>query len=136
MKKFGIIALGIAMSAIFAFAAPASVKAEGMPCTEAELQKAEAQMNAANAEVARCAYEKSLADLNYQLVLASNASYLDKTIAYDNAVNKTNQLQYAYSLVENAKRYIDACKSRARSERMFVSSVISSGSTSRFGFPS
>ena len=47
MKKLGIIALGIAMSAVFAFTAPTTVKAEGMPCTETELQKAEAQMASA-----------------------------------------------------------------------------------------
>lgn len=118
MKKLGIIALGIAMSAVFAFTAPTTVKAEGMPCTEAELQKAEAQMASAQAEVAKCAYAKALADWNFQLVMASNPSDLDKTIAYDNMVNKNNQLDYARSLVYNAQLYIDAVKSRARSEQI------------------
>lgn len=116
-KKFGMMLLSMACAAAVAFVAPSTVKAEGMPCTEAELVKAEAQLANAYQTVAACQAAKDQAEANYNMVKNSGASELEKLVASDDLTNKINQLAYANYLVEEANRYIANVKSRAFSEQ-------------------
>lgn len=117
MKKLGLILAGIVLSAACVVIAPASVKAMGMPCTETEMSRAQAQIEAAKQQVAACTVAKQQAEANYNAIANTGATELEKLVAYNDFVNKTNQLSYAIFWQAECQKYYDNAYSRAWSEQ-------------------
>lgn len=117
MKKLGIILAGVLASLVCVAVAPKTVSAMGMPCTETEMAKAQAMIAAANQQIAVCEAAKQAAEANYNLVAASNATELEKLVAYNDFVNKTNQLAYSIFWKGECEKYYNNAYSRGWSEQ-------------------
>lgn len=117
MKKFSLVLVGALMSLAIITIAPKTVSAMGMPCTQTEMDKALAQVEAAKQQVAACTVAKQQAEANYSAVSKTNCTELEKLVAYNDLVNKTNQLSYAVFWQNECQKYYDNAYSRAWSEQ-------------------
>lgn len=117
MKKMGLIIAGIAFSLVCAISTPSKVQAMGMPCTEAEMAKAQSLINDAKQKVAVATEIKNQAEANYNAIAKTNASELEKLTAYNDFVNKNNQLAGAIFWQSEMQKYYDNAYSRGWSEQ-------------------
>ena len=120
MKKFISITLGmVAAAAIVAFT-PATVKAEGMPCTEATLKQFEANLTQAQAELAQVQALKAQADAKVAQLKASGVTGLELQQATDAAFNAANVVSmYQYKVI-NAQASVKAITGRGSVEQYYL----------------
>ena len=120
MKKGLSILAGTVLAAAMMIVAPATVKAEGMPCTEATLQQFQANLAVAKQELAQAQAAKAQADANVVALRAQGVEglqLLQATDAATNAANIVNAYQYKVTLAEQS---VGNIASRGATEQYYL----------------
>ena len=116
MKKLSTFA-GIILAAAMVILTPATVKADGLPCTEDTIKQFSANLLAAKQELEVAKAQKAQADANVAALKASGVSGLELLIATDAATNAANIVSAYEHKVNGAQASLDAIVSRGKTEQ-------------------
>lgn len=120
MKKSIGIFSGLLLAAAVVLAVPATVKAQGMPCTEATLKQFQANKAVADQELAQAEALKAQADANVVALKAQGVTGLQLLQATDAATNAANIVAAYKGKVANAQAAIDNIASRGGTEQYYL----------------
>ena len=120
MKKYLGFALGMLAAAAVVAITPATVKAQGMPCTEATLKDAQANLEVAQKELAQAIALKQQADANVETLKAQGAKGLELQIATDAAFNAGNVVSMYAHKVNGAQATVDSVVRRGAVEQYYL----------------
>lgn len=120
MKKFISMTLGMLAAAAVIAVTPATVKAQGMPCTEATLKEFQANKIKAEQELAQVEAVKAQADANVVALKAQGVTGLALLQATDAATNAANMVQAYKGKVANCQASIDAIVGRGAVEQYYL----------------
>lgn len=119
MKKLSVLA-GMILAAAVIVATPATVKAQGMPCTEDTLKQFEVNLAAAKQELAVAQAAKAQADANVAALKAQGVTGLELLIATDAATNAGNIVSAYQHKVNGAQASVDSIISRGATEQYYL----------------
>lgn len=120
MKKLISVMLGAIIAAAVVVAIPASVKAQGMPCTEATLKQFQDNLAAAKQELAVAEATKAQADANVVALRAQGATGLELLVATDAATNAANIVAAYKGKVANCEASVNNIASRGATEQYYL----------------
>ena len=120
MKKLIGMTLGVLAAAAFIIATPATVKAQGMPCTELTLKEFQANKDAAVKELAQAQAVKAQADAKVAQLRAQGVTGLELQQATDAAFNAANLVNAYQYKVNNCQISIDAISGRGAVEQYYL----------------
>lgn len=116
MKKLSAFA-GIVLAAAMVVLTPATVKADGLPCTEDTIKQFSANLEAAKQELSVAIAQKAQADANVAALKAQGVSGLELLIATDAATNAANIVSAYQHKVNGAQASLDSIVSRGKTEQ-------------------
>lgn len=96
---------------------PATVKAEGMPCTEATLKGFLEYQTACEQELAKAQADKAACDANVAALKAQGVTGLDLQVATDAAFNAGNAVMMYQHKLNGAKANVEAITGRGKVEQ-------------------
>ena len=116
MKKLSTFA-GIVLAAAMVVFTPATVKADGLPCTEDTIKQFSANLEAAKQELSVAIAQKAQADANVAALKAQGVSGLELLIATDAATNAANIVSAYQHKINGAQASLDSIVSRGKTEQ-------------------
>lgn len=116
MKKLSVLA-GMLLAAAMVVIAPATVKAEGLPCTEDTLKQFQANLAVAQQELAAAQAAKAQADANVAALKAQGVTGLQLLQATDAATNAANMVGAYQHKVNGAQASVANIASRGKTEQ-------------------
>lgn len=119
MKKLSVLA-GMLLAGAMILVSPATVKAEGMPCTEATLQQFQANLAVARQELATAQANKAQADAKVAALRAQGIEGLELLQATDAATNAANIVSAYQHKVNGAEASVNNIASRGRTEQYYL----------------